>query len=421
MSKIHTVSNEYIVGEPFPVDPNLQTVKAMRIEPDRYEPEHIRQIIANATASGASDITIRTDQPPRVEIHGRLYRVDSRPLTMSEVEQFLALVYRSPNAAAEIKGRKVLDFAWEIRLDRQTRQRYRVNATGVLAANDDGVEISLRALPQRTPGLADVGLDPALMEPMSPNNGIVVVAGATGHGKSTTLAAVTRHHLEDTEHPRKIIDFQKPIEYTFYDVVYQIEGAASIIGQSEIGRHITDFATGVWSALRRRPSIIIVGESRDLETINASIEASLTGHLVYTTTHAGSVNETIRRIVQTFPGEEREGKAFDLISSLRFCITQYLLPRADRTGRVAIREYLHIDEDVRMAFTRRHPDDWPKLVDELMNSSSSGVLKFPMWRAAQDMLDAGIIDEKTARPFLVRKSHRYDDQNPFVSADGAMI
>lgn len=406
MSRPHSRIDEDISGVALDLDvgrPWIEGLPQMARQPDQFSPAMIQQIIANVVMTGASDVTIQTNRQPRIEVHGRLYRVGARPFNRAEVNGFLDWIY-APNAAAMIAGRNVLDFAWELRFDRSWRQRFRVNATGILAGNEDGVEITLRVLPRVTPSIASVSLDPALVEPMLPNEGIVIVAGATGHGKSTTLAALTRHLLEDHKTPRKIVDLQNPIEYTFYDVIFgNSDGSPSLMGQSEVGRHLVSFGQGVWTALRRKPHVIIVGEARDLETIEAAIVASLTGHLVHTTTHAGSVSETLRRLTQTFPAQEREGRAFDLISSLRCVVAQYLLPTADRKGRTPIREYLRFDANVRNALAERHPDEWPKMLAAFMRSDDPAVFKEPMWLAAQKAMDKGLIDETTARPFLVRR------------------
>ena len=177
------------------------------------------------------------------------------------------------------------------------------------------------------------------------------------------MAAITRYHLESSIRPVKIVDIPAPIEYTFRDVTSQLKGSPSIIGQSEVNRHIRSFADGVHSALRRKPNIINVGEARDLETISASVEASLTGHLVYTTTHAGSVSSSVRRLLAAFPGAEKEARAYDLISSLRFLMVQHLVPRIDRPGRVPVREYLRFTDRVREKLLTHPISDWSSLID----------------------------------------------------------
>lgn len=340
---------------------------AMEQEPQRFNMDQFREILMSTVMSGSSDLTMQSDQQIRAEIHGVLYRVTRRPLAPSELDLILNDIYGSANAKTEINGQEVLDFSYELNLPDGSRQRFRVNATGVLGRDERSVEITLRTLPQKTPTLEGVGLDPEEVRALSPRDGIVVIAGGTGSGKSTTLAALTRSHLENIKKPVKIVDIQKPIEFTYRDVTSQLKGSSSIIGQSEVGRHIKSFAQGVHSALRRKPNIIIVGEARDYETISASLEAALTGHLVYTTTHAGSVSDAIRRLLTAFPANERESRAYDLISTLRFCMVQYLAERIDKPGRVAIREYLRITPRVREKLLSATINEWPNIIDNEVN------------------------------------------------------
>ena len=203
-----------------------------------------------------------------------------------------------------------------------------------------------------------------IVDAMRPRNGLVIVAGGTGSGKSTTLAAVIRAHLEDRKHPVKIVDIQEPIEYVFHDVAGGC-GSSSIIGQSEVGTHIESFADGVRSALRRKPGIICVGEARDLKTISVTLEAALTGHLVYTTTHANDISDTIRRLLSAFE-DDRDARALDLISSMRFCMVQYLISRIDKPGVVPVREYLKFTQRLKEKLVGRPNNEWPSiLADEV--------------------------------------------------------
>lgn len=364
------------------------------VEPSRITVEDFRELLMSCVLSGSSDITIQSDQQPRAEIHGKLYRATRKPWSPSEVDQVLIEVYGGANAGTEINAQRILDFSYELNLMDGSRQRFRVNATGIYGRDGKAVEITMRALPSKTPDLKMVQLDGSegrvtrdpvgieeiqetvvekglaapfvngVLAAMKPKNGIVVVAGGTGSGKSTTLAAVTNSHLQDIRNPVKIVDIQAPIEYTYRDITSGMEGSSSIIGQSEVGRHIKSFADGVHSALRRKPNIIIVGEARDYETIAASLEASLTGHLVYTTTHANDVSDTIRRLLSTFPANEREARAFDLISALRFCMVQYLLPRIDKPGRVPVREYIKFTPRLKEKFFTAPVNDWPGIISQ---------------------------------------------------------
>ena len=163
-----------------------------------------------------------------------------------------------------------------------------------------------------------------------------------GSGKSTLLASIIRELVEREDSHRKVLTYEAPIEFV-YDMLNK---PTAIISQAEIPRHLPSFAAGVRNALRRSPGLILVGESRDTETISASIEAALTGHPVYTTLHSNGVPETIRRLVASFPADERVGRIIDILETVRLVIWQKLVPTVDGK-RVALREYLVFDEHVR--------------------------------------------------------------------------
>ncbi len=345
-------------------------------EPTRLNSADLRTLLLSCVFSGASDITVQTDRHVRAEIHGHLYLMTRRPLGDAEVRDILVESYGGPAAGSvadpELKSMKVLDYSYEIRLLDGRRQRFRCNATGVHASGDFGIEITFRALPWETPDISTVGLGQDMLAAMMPRDGLVVVAGATGHGKSTTLAAVIRELLQDSERPKKIVDIQAPIEFTFEDIWHspsESRHCLSTIGQSEVGRHIRTFAEGVRSALRRKPHVICVGEARDYETISASLEAAITGHLVYTTTHAGSVSDVMRRLLAVFPSAEREARAYDLISAVRMMMVQVLAPRRAQAGggRIPVREFLVVTETLREEMLSQAPQQWPAILVSEMN------------------------------------------------------
>ncbi len=361
-------------------------------EPSRIAIADFKRILMSCVLSGASDVTFQSDQQPRAEISGQLFRVGRRPWSPTEVDAVLAEAFQAPNAGAEIKGLRVLDFSYEINLGDGRKQRFRVNATGVHGFDGFGVELTFRVLPRTTPDLAFAGLSRDEADAMSPRSGLVVVAGATGSGKSATLAALARHHLENGERPVKIVDLQAPIEYAFSDIARLRSGSPSIVGQSEIGRHVESFAAGVRSALRRKPHIVIVGEARDLPTVSAALEASLTGHLVYTTTHAGSVAEGVRRLLAAFPASERAMRAGDLAASLRFFSVQHLIANASGNGRVPIREYLEFDERFRESLAAAPPSEWPQLIAEAIDSGgAAGPIRQSLRKAVLASLESGAI------------------------------
>ena len=192
------------------------------------------------------------------------------------------------------------------------------------------------------PELESLQLPDEIIQYMAPRQGTVVITGPTGSGKSTLLASIIRKLLENPDGNRKMLTYESPIEFV-YDM---IEAPSSIISQSEIPRHLPSFAAGVRNALRRKPGLILVGEARDPETIAAVIEAALTGHPVYTTVHSNGVADAVRRMISTFPAEERHGRALDILETLRLIVWQQLAPATDGK-RVALREYLVFNDLIR--------------------------------------------------------------------------
>jgi defect-in-organelle-trafficking protein DotB len=310
-------------------------------EPIRLTTDAVNEILIHCVNLGASDVTFQTGEPVIAEIYGKLRKVTRRRLSNTEVGDVLNGMY-GPNATTIIMSGKDIDTHYEIRPNRSDRYRFRINGTGCQVEGHDGIQITARTIPTDPPKLTGMELPKAILDALTPEQGVVYVTGATGSGKSTLLAAIIRSITEDAESNRKVLTYEAPIEFVFDNV----EKISSIVSQSEIPRHLPSFAAGVRNALRRKPRLILVGEARDPETIAAVMEAAMTGHPVYTTLHSNSVAETIRRLVITFPPEERQGRTIDIIETVRLVISQRLVPTVDGK-RVALREYLVFDEKIR--------------------------------------------------------------------------
>lgn len=310
-------------------------------EPIRLTIEIVNEILIFCVKHGASDITFQTNEPIIAEIFGRLNRITRRKINHNEISEVLNAIYGA-NATTIIMSGKDIDTHYEIRPNRSQRFRFRVNGTGCQVEGHDGIQITARTIPTDPPKIETMHLPVPILEAIAPEQGVVYVTGATGSGKSTLLASIIRSIAENVESHRKILTYEAPIEFVFDS----IEKISSIVSQSEIPRHLPSFAAGVRNALRRKPRLILVGEARDPETIGAVMEAAMTGHPVYTTLHSNSVAETIRRLVITFPPEERQSRTVDIIETVRLVISQRLAPTIDGQ-RVALREYLVFNEKVR--------------------------------------------------------------------------
>lgn len=310
-------------------------------EPIRLSITAVDEILIHCVKLGASDITFQTGEPIYAEVYGKLKKITRRRLSNTEVGEVLNAMY-GPNATALIMSGKDLDTHYEIRPNRSDRYRFRINGTGCQVEGHDGIQITARTIPTDPPTLDSMNLPKDILNALAPEQGVVYVTGATGSGKSTLLAAIIRSITEDQESHRKVLTYEAPIEFVFDNVAK----VSSIVSQSEIPRHLPSFAAGVRNALRRKPRLILVGEARDPETIAAVMEAAMTGHPVYTTLHSNSVAETIRRLVITFPPEERQGRTIDIIETVRLVVSQRLVPSVEGK-RVALREYLIFDEKIR--------------------------------------------------------------------------
>lgn len=352
-------------------------------EPDRFTESHIDNFLLWCVKQNSSDITIQTDRPAYNEIHGVLYPATFRNIDAADMATMLTKIY-GPEALARLASGRDLDVSYEIRPDRYTRIRFRVNITAILSRGRDSAQITMRVLPSEPPTMKDLNIEEAIIEAWAPRQGIVIVTGPTGSGKTTLLAAGNRLLLERAQGCGKMLTYEAPIEYV-YD---SIQSPRSLVSQSEIPRHLPDFAHGVRNALRRKPEIILVGESRDRETINASIEAAQTGHAVYTTTHTLGVANTIQRMLSTYDMEEREERAIALIETLRLIVTQALVPRVGG-GRIGVREWMKFPDDVREKLMDMHFTKWPNEIQRMINQYGQ-----TMERSAEIIFEEGKIDRR---------------------------
>lgn len=352
-------------------------------EPVRLTIDVVNEILMHCVKLGASDVTLQTSEPIYSEFFGRLNRVTRRRLSNTEVSEIINAMY-GPNATAIIMSGKDIDTHYEIRPNRSERYRFRINGTGCQVEGHDAIQITARTIPTDPPKLASLSLAPAILDALAPEQGVVYVTGATGSGKSTLLAAIIRNIVEDSESHRKVLTYEAPIEFVFDSV----DKVSSIVSQSEIPRHLPSFAAGVRNALRRKPRLILVGEARDPETISAVMEAAMTGHPVYTTLHSNSVAETLRRLVITFPQEERQGRTIDIIETVRLVISQRLVPTVDGK-RIALREYLVFDEKIRDILLETDLTNITNVIRQLVREHGQ-----PLVKDAEEKFKAGLISER---------------------------
>jgi twitching motility protein PilT len=270
----------------------------------------------------ASDIHITVNSPAMFRLHGNLKPVDSQPLTSSNtLEMAKELMTNEQYEAFLVSGD--LDMSYGI----PNLSRYRVN----IFKQKGDVSLTIRLIPTNIPAMEALGL-PAMAEEFAKKpQGLLLVTGPTGSGKSTTLAAII-DYINRTRGDH-IITLEDPIEFVH-------PHKACIVNQREIGVDTESFTSGLRAALRQDPDVILVGEMRDLETISIAITAAETGHLVFGTLHTADAPQTIDRIIDVFPPEAQQQIRVQLASVLLGVMAQRLLPTIDGNGRVAAIEVL---------------------------------------------------------------------------------
>ncbi|MFK7780536.1 MAG: type IV pilus twitching motility protein PilT [Candidatus Gracilibacteria bacterium] len=212
--------------------------------------------------------------------------------------------------------------------------RYRINCYN----DTNGYSIAMRLIPSKIPTLAELGLGSQVEMLCGKSKGLVLVTGPTGSGKSTNLAAMINHI--NTNYKKHIITIEDPVEFAF-------KSKLSLINQREVGNDTLGFSNAIRASLREDPDVIMIGEMRDPETIKAAITLAETGHLVFSTLHTNDSVQTIDRIVDVFPGSEHNQIRMQLSQSLAGVISQRLIPRSDKKGRIAAREVLLSNDAVR--------------------------------------------------------------------------
>ncbi|MBI1326673.1 MAG: PilT/PilU family type 4a pilus ATPase, partial [Alphaproteobacteria bacterium] len=281
----------------------------------------LEKLAKYARENKLSDIHIHSDEPLAIRVSGDIRVQKEDFISQQDVTQFIQSILDEEQKAHFKKQRDIdLAIAYE-------DLRFRVNAYNT----SRGPAVVMRKIETILPSLEDLNLPPAVVEITKEKNGLVLVTGPTGSGKSTTLAALI--DKINRERDDNIITVEDPIEYIH-------QSKRSIVSQREVGRDAVSFATALKAMLREDPDVILVGEMRDLETISLALTAAETGHLVFGTLHTNGAPNSINRILDVFPPQQQAQARSQLSQSLRLVVTQQLMKRADAPGRVAAFEVM---------------------------------------------------------------------------------
>ena len=317
---------------------------------------------------GGSDLHLCAGSQPMIRLHGNLIAASDRVLSADECRELIYSIF-TENQRARFEETWELDFALVVK----GLGRFRSNAH----YSRGSVEATFRHIPDKIPSLDSLGLPPVISRLCGLEQGLVLVTGITGSGKTTTLAAM----VEEINARRSgvIISIEDPIEYKFTHKLCRVK-------QREIGSDTNSFPIALRHVLRQDPDVILISEMRDLETIAAAITAAETGHLVLATLHTIDAPNAIDRIVDAFPPDQQSQIIAQLANALQAIVAQRLLPRADGSGRVVCTEVLVMNDGVRALLRDRR---FEQVVSMIEIGGKDGMMTFD--ESLTSLLTAGTI------------------------------
>jgi twitching motility protein PilT len=337
---------------------------------------------------GISDLNLSVGRPPQVELDGQL-----RPVAYAGIERLLPyqtelIAMRLLAGKRDLAEKLVKTGSVDLSYSLAKRTRFRVN----VFAQRGSYSIVLRVIPNKIPTVEELGIPPQLNEIGNERNGIVLVTGPTGSGKSTTLAAV----INKINHDKAIhiITIEDPIEYLHPHL-------KSTINQREVGADTQTFSLALRAALRQAPKVILVGEMRDVETISIALEASETGHLVLSTLHTIDASKTIDRIVGVFPKNEERQVRTRFSQAFKWVVSQRLVPKVGG-GRVAVCEILRSSSRTK-EYVQEGEREGKSLIDAMADGALEGMQTFD--GELEKLIIAGVVDKEVGLSYSTNRTN----------------
>lgn len=335
-------------------------------------------LLREAKDTGASDVHLAYGRPPYFRVDGQLQVVGSESLTVEEITPIVTqLIKDNSQAQTQLKSVFQADFSYAL----PDGTRFRVNIFRRLGS----LSVAMRLIPREIRTLEQLNLPPQLSQFAELKQGFILIVGPAGHGKSTTLAALIDYI---NQHRREhIITIEDPIEYQFTE-------NRSLIDQREVGEDARNFATAVRATLRQDPNVIMIGELRDLETMQTALTVAETGHLVFSTLHTNDAGQTVERIIDSFPPIQQHQIRSQLSVALSGVISQRLLP-STRGGRIP-------SVEIMIATTAIHNVIREGNMHQIMGiiQTSAEVGMQTMDASLQGLVSSGLVRVEDARPYL---------------------
>ena len=337
---------------------------------------YLAEVLQAAVRCQASDVILKDGLPPVVRVHGTLRHLEgAAPLTGEEMQNAASTVLFDERKRSRFDTEHQADLAFEM----PGLGRFRIN----VYRQRNKLGIVLRTIPNRLRDFDELNLPPVVERLAAEKRGLILVTGPTGSGKTTTIAAMIDHMNRNLS--RHVVTIEDPIEYVHKDQL-------SVVSQREVGIDTQDFPSAMRAALRQNPDVIMVGEMRDLETIDTAIMAAETGHLVLSTLHTVDAPETITRVVAAFPEDRREQVRIVLANVLRGVLSQRLIRNAARTGMVPAIEVLVGSTRVREAIDKNRTRELHEVM--IQGGNTYGMQTFD--QSLLDLLRDGKINHEEA-------------------------
>jgi twitching motility protein PilT len=339
------------------------------------------ELLREMKQRGASDLHLTSASAPYMRIHGEMTKLNYREVTPETAE---SLIFEILNE----KQRERIKEHWDLDLSYPLEGigRFRVN----VFMQRHGISAVFRLIPEEIKTIEELGLPKQLAQLIDASEGLILVTGPTGSGKSTTLAAMI--HTINMNEKAHIITIEDPIEFVH-------NNQSSLVSQREVDSHTKSFGNALRAALREDPDIILLGEMRDLETVSMAITAAETGHLVFGTLHTNSAIKTIDRVIDVFPEAQQTQIRVMLSESLRGVVAQVLLPRPDHQGRVAAAEIL---VNVPAVANLIREGKTHQIANVMQTGRAQGMVTFD--GAVQDLMQRGLVSKEDGTSFLRRRS-----------------
>jgi len=358
----------------------------------------ITELLFASQKNKASDLHLSVGNPPILRVNGDMMPLKMPALTVDDSQNLIYSIMTAQQRSDYERDMEI-DFA----LSYSDTMRFRVNAFTTL----NGPAAVLRTIPTKIFTLEDLQAPEILKKLCELHKGLVLVTGPTGSGKSTTLAAMVDYINKN--HTKHILTIEDPIEFVH-------ASKNSLVNQREVGASTRSFAKALKSALREDPDVILVGELRDLETIQLAMTAAETGHLVFGTLHTSSAAKTVDRIIDVFPASDKEMVRAMLSVSLEAVITQALLKRADGTGRVAVHEILVGTSAIRNLIRE---NKIPQINSMMQVGSKSGMKTLK--DAVHQLYNDGIIAKETVLSILASPGQDIQEEGMAIKSGSSPL